>query len=149
MIRTIRYSDILDAPNASRLIEDYSAECSIPEIGETNPQRELYSAMEATGLMQDFGAFHDDLLVGFASILIYVLPHYGAKIATVESLFVDRSYRRFGYGSQLKATVRQFARERNCVVILYSAPVGSQLEKLLSLQSSCRRTNSVFCERLA
>src|SRR5207302_758034 len=87
-IRPISYTEILDA---AALLAEYSAECSIPEIGTPNPQREMYAKMESCGLMHSFGAFEGDDLVGFATILVCVLPHYGKKIATVESLFLAKA----------------------------------------------------------
>lgn len=147
-VKSVRYTDILDAENARALIDEYSVECSIPEIGPTNPRRDLYAAMESTGLMQTFGAYVDGKLAGFATVLIYTLPHYGRQIATVESIFLAAGHRESGLGRELMAAVEGFARQRDCAAILYSTPVGSRLEQLLSLRKSCRRTNAIFCKSL-
>lgn len=148
MILQISHSDILQAPNADELLREYSRECSIAEIGETDPQREMYAAMEKTGLMQNYGAFEDRTMVGFASILNYILPHYGKKIATVESLFVLPEYRKYGHGTAMIRAIETFSSNQGCVAILYTAPAKSQLEKLLSLNKSYRQTNSIFCKKL-
>lgn len=147
-VRLVSFADILDAENAPELIAEYSAECSIPEIGETNPQRDLYAVMERTGLAQSFGAYRDGQLAGFAIVLIYVLPHYGKQIATVESLFVASAHRNSEIGRELMAAIEGYAREKGCKVILYSAPAGSRLERLLFLKKPYRRTNAVFCRSL-
>jgi GNAT superfamily N-acetyltransferase len=145
VIRPISYVVILDNKD---LLREYGEECSIPEIGLIDPQPDLYASMEKSGLMQDFGAFHEERLVGFASVLTYIVPHYGRKIATVESIFVSRNYRKTGIGRELMRTVNLWAKGQACKVILYSAPAESQLEKLLSLDRAYRRTNAVFCREL-
>lgn len=146
-IRRISYSDILGAPNAEGLLNEYAAECSIPEIGLISPQAKMYEAMEASGLLHLFGAFLGEDLIGFATLLIYVLPHYGCKVAASESLFVAIKHRR-GIGMRLLETIESHAQEQGCAAILYSAPVDSQFETLLSLQDKYRRTNSAFCRSL-
>jgi len=147
-IRPLRYSAILGAETASALLAEYSAECSIPEIGQPNPQADLYEKMESSGLMHCLGAFEGSALVGFAAILFYIVPHYGKKIASVESLFVAQSHRSGGTGETLMQTIESEAKSNGCAVILYSAPTGSQLERVLSLRKDCRRTNSVFTRNL-
>jgi GNAT superfamily N-acetyltransferase len=144
-IRAVRYTAILDA---KELLSEYAKECSIPEIGEANPQRDLYERMEATGLMHTFGAFHMEQLIGFASVLLYVLPHYGRKVATMESLFVTRPKRTLGAGRKLMRVVEDFARREGCEVLMYSARAGTRLERLLLLLTTYKRTNSVFLRRL-
>lgn len=147
MIRPISCTEILREENAD-LLSEYAAECSIPEIGAIAPQAALYEAMERTGLMRTFGAYADGVLAGFATILIYVLPHYGRKIATVESIFVARGHRKATLGKDLMRTIEDCARGQGCAVMLYSTPTGSRLERLLSLLKGYRRTNAVFTRRL-
>ena len=147
-IRHIQYTDILTAGNSAELLDEYSCECSIPEIGHTCPQAQMYNRMETSGLMHCFGAFDGNLLIGFAAILIYVLPHYGVKVASVESLFVSKDHRPSGMGIALIKCIEQDAKSNGCTAILYSAPVSSQLEKVLSMRKQYRRTNAVFTRKL-
>jgi GNAT superfamily N-acetyltransferase len=147
-VRRISYAEILNAPNAKGLLADYAQECSIPEIGEANPQAKMYEAMEATGYFQSFGIFNCKELAGFASILVYVVPHYGRRIATVESIYVDSAQRGLSAGNALMNALEDYARERECVAILYNARAESRFEKLLSHLQPYQRTNSVFLRQL-
>lgn len=149
MIKPVLYSDILEAPNAAALLREYADECSLPEIGEPAPQAQMYKAMEATGLMQSFGAYAEDQLIGFATVLTYVLPHYGKSIASIESIFVAKEHRSSSTGRALMTVAEDYARSKQCKVMLYSAPTGSSLERLLNLMGRYRRTNSVFLRILA
>lgn len=143
-IRQISYVDILDSPQAATLLKEYSAECSIPEIGSPDPQRETYGRMEASGLMHSFGFFEGTLLVGFATILVFVLPHYGKKIANMESFFLAQSHRSGSAGMALMAELEARVKQMQCAVMLYNARADSRLERLLSLSPKYKRTNSVF-----
>lgn len=141
MIRAISFAEIL--PHTD-LLAEYDAECSIPAIGPINPQGQMYAQMEQSGLMVCFGAFEGDKMVGFASVLCSILPHYGVRMATMESLFVAHDYRRSGYGKQLMDTVKKFARLAECKGPFFSAKVGSQLERLLSMSKGYTKTHSIF-----
>lgn len=139
----IPYSDIKDHPE---LLAEYAEECGIAALGPPNPQWEIYAKIEAAGMLQAFAVYAGDVMVGFASVLCNILPHYGFKAATVESLFVSAQYRKYGAGAELMRFIEQFAGLAECKLIFYSAPAGGQLEALLVRRHT--RTNSVFCKAL-
>lgn len=128
------------------LLDQYAAECSIPTLGPPNPQWEIYYQMEAAGVFQLFAVYADGKMVGFAGVLSTILPHYGVKAATVESLYVLPEFRSKGAGASLLSAIEAHARQVGCKAILYSAPAGGQLEALLGKRHT--RTNSVFCKPL-
>lgn len=145
----VRSADVLSAPGGEDLFAAYAEECSIPAIGKPDPQPEIYQMMEEAGLLKCFGLYDGPQLVGFASVLISVLPHYGKQVATVESLFVDREYRSNFGSAKLVKTVEAFSAASGCIVILYIAPAGGVLETTLGGHEGYERTNSVYCRRLA
>ncbi len=147
-VKPISFREILQAPNGVALMAEYAAECSLQEIGKIRPQETLYEAMERSGAFQCFGVFAGDVLAGFGCVLVYVVPHYGRKIATVESLFVARAHRAWGAGSALMREIEAHARREGCVAVLYSAPAGGRLERLLKLSKSYRHSNTVFLRAL-
>ncbi len=140
-IRRVSYSEILGAPNAQELINEYAAECSIPDA---DPQRQIYAAMEQSGALQCIGAYIADELVGFVSILSGVMPHHGKRVATVESLFVLPSYRHSGAGNDLLSAAERYATEAECVAILYNTRINSRLEKVLLRRYECQPTHTVY-----
>jgi GNAT superfamily N-acetyltransferase len=145
---TIKPVSIASLLESAALIAEYSAECSISEIGDIAPQADLYERLEKNGALRCFGAFDGDKLIGFGNVLVYVLPHYGELIATVESLFIAKAYRNSSAGSLLMRTMEAHSKQANCVGILYSCPVGGQLERLLEVSKPYARTNAVFYRRL-
>jgi GNAT superfamily N-acetyltransferase len=130
------------------LIAEYSAECSIPAIGEINPQHETYAALENMGLLHSFMAFDDGRKIGFAMVVTPILPHYGKRVASTECLFIAKGSRKSGAGTKLKIAIKQYVKQVGCVGILYSAPAGGQFERLLEATRGCQRTNAVFYESL-
>jgi len=142
-IRPASYADILKELN---LLEAYARECAIPEIGKTNPQADTYAALEAAGAAQCFSVHEEGKIVGFASILTSVLPHYGKKVGVVESLFVHPDFRR--YSLDLLKIIEGYASAMGCGAILYSAPANSRFERFLNMRKDYRQTNTVFTKAL-
>ena len=130
------------------LLQEYAAECSIPEIGIPEPNARVYEAMEHAGVFQGFMAYQGESVVGFAGLLLPIMPHYSKRVATVESIFVTASARKSGIGKELMSAVEEFAKDAGCAAILWSAPTGGKLERLLSAHKRYRRTNSVFTASL-
>lgn len=148
-IRPISYAEILQAPNAQELINGYAAECSLPEIGECCPQSDTYQMLEESGVLQAFGVYSAfGWMIGFAVVLVSILPHYSKRVASLESIYVDPEHRDHSVGKSLMLTVEQFADDMDCEAVLYSAPVGTRFDRYLSLCSDYRHSNNVYCRRL-
>ena len=145
LIRPSTYAELIAQ---AELVKEYAAECSIPEIGEVQPNGEIYVAMECIGVVQVFAAFDNEQMIGFAAVLMPVMPHYSKRVATVESIFVTESQRKSGIGKDLMRTIEDYAKEKGCAAILYSAPTSGKLERMLTLSKRYRQTNTVFCRPL-
>jgi GNAT superfamily N-acetyltransferase len=149
MIKPISHRELSKSPEYPALVAEYAAECSIPEIGVPCPQDEMYAAMESAGGLRMFAIYEGANIVGFISLLMYVLPHYGQKVCTTESIFLAAAHRHMGMGAKMLNFIESFAKEQGCKVVLYTAPTGSRFARLLSLnRRRYRRTNSVFCRSL-
>ena len=147
-IRSIRAADVFADPRAASLLAEYAAECSIPVLGPINPQPAVYEALERGGFTAVFGVYDEGRMVGFATLLMAILPHYGVKTGTVESLFVAAEARDGGAGADLLKAIESHAKASGCTAILYSAPSGSQFERLLRARRDCTQTNTVFARPL-
>ena len=139
-IRRVSYSEILSAPNAQRLIAEYAAECSIPDA---EPQVAMYAAMEQAGALACFGAYADEELVGFISIVTSPMPHNGKRVATVESFFVRSLLRGCGAGNFLLDAAEEYATESGCLGILNTARIGSRLDNVLRRRAGYEATHTV------
>lgn len=149
-IRRVCHAEILGAPNARALIAEYAAECSILQIGEIHPQAEIYAMLERSGHMATFGVYTaSEELIGFATVLTTICPHYGRMLATVESLFVRIDHRPGGIGRALMDAIEQHAAQQDCTAVLYSARAHSRFSALLAASDEYIRTNEVYCRSVA
>ena len=140
-IKPVSYSEILDDPNSAELLHAYSKDCVMPDY---DPQRQMYAALENSGALHCFGAYLEDTLVGFASVITGVMPHNGKRMATIESLFALPSHRKYGIGDALLSAVEVLALKEGCVALLYTARVGSPLEVVLSRRPGCKESHTMF-----
>jgi GNAT superfamily N-acetyltransferase len=144
LIQLSTFAEILQHTD---LLAEYAEECSISAIGPINPQPHIYEALEKSGIMQCFGVF-DGEMIGFGNVLMTVLPHYGRKLATIESLFVSKAHRNSNAGIALMEAIETHVKAQGCEGILYSAPAGGKLERLLEGKKQYQRTNAVFFRSL-
>lgn len=148
-VRQCRSAEIFDDPECEALLGEYADECGNALMGRARPSRDHYAILENTGMAQCFAARHDGRLCGFAMLLSTVLPHYGIRSATVESLFVARAARHLGLGTELMEAIDSEAKRRGAETIFYTAPVNSRLDLLLTLRPvAYHLTNHVFTRRL-
>ncbi|MBS0323588.1 MAG: GNAT family N-acetyltransferase [Proteobacteria bacterium] len=148
-VRPCLYAELEGQPNFVELVAEYARESSIVELPEHKPHSEMYRAMEHVGVMQVLCAFQGDVVVGFAILLVTVLPHYSVPAATMESLFVGAAYRHSGAGFKLLRAAEEVARAKGAVGLLVSAPKGGQLAEVLTRMRSYRETNRVFFRGLS
>jgi len=148
-VRRCSVAEIYDNAASAELMAKYSSECANPLMGAIAARRESYEEFERLGVGRFYGVFEQSSLVGFACVLIAVVPHFGQLYATTESLFVERSARRRGAGRLLMDTVEQDSRERGCIGLFYTAPVRSRFARLLAmLPWRYTHTNDVYFTRL-
>lgn len=147
-IRLCTVAELEQSSAFSALLEQYAAECCIPELGKPHARLDIYRAMEAGG-MQVIGAFSDGELIGVATVISYGLPHYDARrIAVTESLFVRPDARAGGTGTKLLHFCEDYAREIGAIAFMVSAPAGERLSWVLP-KCGYRETNQVFLKALA
>jgi GNAT superfamily N-acetyltransferase len=147
-IRRVSHSEILGAHNAQELIDEYAAECSIPEIGPAEVQPEMYAVLEQLGMLAIFGLYQCEELIGFGTVLRTIAPNYGRNVATAQ-LFVSAAHREGVAGRALLAALEDHARQESCVAIIYSARPGSRFARVLEASDAYTCTNVVYCRSLA
>lgn len=148
-IRKVSYADILAAPNAKELFAEYEAECANPELVPINPQADLYAAMEASGGLQAFGVYDEDALIGFLTVLVWTVPHYGKKIGSNADIFLASGHRMNGTGARMIALAEEYAKSEGGACFQWTVPTGSRFARLLALNvSRYRRSNSIYLRAL-
>lgn len=146
-IHPIHVDDLEKDANMTDLLEAYAAESSLGVMPAFNPNWDLYRHLENSDCLYAAGAYVDDQMVGFSSMLITPNPHYSVNVATVESLFVLEEYRDHGLGLQLIYDLRRVAKQRGAAVLFASAPTHSQLAQVFH-SMGWQHTNEVFARGL-
>lgn len=139
--------DLVNAPNWTALLDEYSSESAIDGLGSQNMQGETYRKLEAAGLLKIIGAWVDGELAGFIGFLLSDLPHYGKKVGISESYFVASAHRKTGAGMMLLKEAETLAAELGAEGILLSAPHGGRLSKVMTAKGY-KQTNEVYFKPL-
>lgn len=143
-VRQCAADEIIGAPNLDELVAEYAAESSIEGMPPHSAQFAAYKSLEELGALAVFGAFAEDKLVGFVTVLSSVLPHYGATTSITESFFVAKIHRRTGAGLRLLRAAEDHARKIGSPGLLVSAPAGGALERVLAMSAEYKHSNTVF-----
>lgn len=143
-VRTCDVADVENATNVAELMAEYAREAMTEGLGPAAPQWWLYRKMEEAGLLHTIGAFINDVLVGFITVVVMQRPHYEALIASYESYFVVDSARQSGAGNELLKAAEELARAKGAVGLFVNAAVGSRLDAMLEAKRDYRKTHSVF-----
>lgn len=144
-IRQVPFRVVLDDLQADFLLAEYEIECSLPEMGGICPSLNAYEILERAG-MKTFAAYIGPEIAGFATVMVYEIPHYSRKAGNTESIFVAERHRSV-VGRQLVDFVKNYARSQGCATFLFSAPVGSQFDRMLAA-SKARHANNVYVVKL-
>lgn len=147
-IRRITVAEFFAAPNCDELLAEYAAESATEGLPHPLPHRDLYDAMERSGMFHLIGAYRDDELIGFLVLLISVNPHYSVVIGVTESYFVASTQRKSGAGLALLHEAEIVARGCGAVGCLVSAPSNGRLADVLP-RIGYRETNRVFFRDLS
>lgn len=131
-------------PAAAALLAEYADESALEGLPPPKPHEPTYLQLENNGSFHLIAALEDGELIGFATILVYMNPHYSVKLAVTESLFVLKHKRKTGAGSQLIKCCEEIATAAGAAGLLVSAPMVGSLSRLLEQRGSYKETNRVF-----
>lgn len=148
-LRHCSIAEIEAASNLAEVLAEYAAESHLPEIGAPDPQWATYRALEAAGVFHPIAAFEGKRLAGCIFAIIAPLPHYGIRVATVESFFVPKSDRDKNVGLRLLAFVEDWARSLGAAAIMLTAPTEGALARVMGAMPKYRHSNQVFVKALA
>lgn len=147
IIRKCTVAEIEAQPNFIELQEEYMDECALEDLPRPSPRMETYKNIEGTGALTVFGAFIDNKLIGYATLLAYVSRHYDLELPLTETIFVAKSLRKTGAGIKLIHQVENLAASLGFPALLIIAPLGGSLAEILPYLGY-KPTNMIFVKRL-
>lgn len=131
MIRKISIDELKSCAEFSELLQEYANECPPKDKKPYFYNEELYKTLESNGLLRVFGAFEDDKLIGFVTVLVTMLPKYTSLVASTESFFVSKPHRTTLAGVKLLYAAENEAIESGAFGMLVSTPHDGPLSKIL------------------
>ena len=146
-VRLTTVSEIESSSNFSQLLHEYSTELVVEGAPAFSAKMEVYYNLERIGSLQAIGAYLDDELVGFVTVLVSVFPHCGVLMAVTESLIVAKAYRKTGAGIKLIRAAEECAKGKGSPCLFISAPFGGNLAEVLP-HVGYVETNRVFFRKL-
>ncbi|CAB4124500.1 acetyltransferase domain containing protein [uncultured Caudovirales phage] len=146
-IRECSVTEFCASDNLDELFSEYAAESSIEGLPVYKVNFETYKVLDQAGVIKLACAYSGDVIVGFISVLVTVLPHYSETLATVESFFVAKQYRAGGAGLRLLRWAETLVQEAKLPGLLVSAPAASILSTILP-KLGYNNTNLVFFKKL-
>lgn len=147
-IRPYSIAELEQAPNVGELLAEYAAEGITEGLGPVVAQWWLYRKMEESGLLHTIGAFLDDTLVGFITMVVMQRPHYEALIASYESYFVAEHARKSGAGLALLCAAEELGKSLGAVGLFVNAAVGSRTDDFFAAKRDYRHTHNVYLKGL-
>ena len=130
-VRTSSVAEFEAAATFPALLDEYAEECRTDGLPPPKARMESYRHLEALGLLHAIGAFVDDELQGFISLIVPTLPHYGIMVGVSESFFVAKQHRPTMAGLKLLVQAEELAQSLGAPGLLVSAPVRGKLFKLM------------------
>lgn len=143
VVRRCSVKELESNTNFPALVTEYKEEAKIAELPDPDQTLSSYRLLDNMPIFACYGAFKDDLLIGFVAVLTPIIPHYGVALAVTESLFVQKQYRNTGAGLKLLREAELHAKRCYAPGLLVSAPAQGQLAKVLP-KMGFRETNKVF-----
>lgn len=131
VVRPCTILDIENAPNYAVLFQEYASELVVEGAPPFSVKWDVYHTLEDSGALQAIGAYLDNILVGFVTVLVSVFPHVGVLMAITESLFVSKEHRKSGAGLKLIRFAEKTASESGAPCLFISAPFGGDLAEVL------------------
>lgn len=142
MVERISVEELYSLPGFEDMIAEYATH-AIKKMPRPLYRKEDYLRLEAAGVLTVWCAMYGGLVVGFASCLISMIPHYGCGIAIAESLFVRESLRNAGFGIRLIRAVEDHGRQAGVPAVFFSCPIGSPYGAVLEHRNYSAETTTM------
>lgn len=146
-IKKCTFDEIINHPNFETLASEYENEAKSTFMPPVKLTVDLYRNMEKLGILDVFGVFDEETLIGFAFILFTIIPHYSLKFTISDSLFIAKTHRKTGAGLKLIKAIEEDAKIDISPGILISAPSSGPLAELLP-NIGYTEINRIFFKRM-
>jgi len=148
IVKKIVVKDIFDSSLFDNMKDEYEDESKVSTIGiSSNPQLNVYQALEKNGSLACIGAYDNDVLVGFMTVITSVVLHYSQLSTTIESQFILRKYRGGGTWKKMMNLAEEIAKDRGSFMLVMTSAIGTDFE-IVANRSGFNATNIMYTKNL-
>lgn len=144
--REISYIVESESPGFQETVAEYQAETQNPGIGIPEIQFDRYKELNATGSIKCVGAFEGGELVGLAHVTFARSQHYPFPIASIESFYLRKSFRKGMNGLKFLRAVKKMVKASGAPGLVFMAPPGSDYDKLCERLGMLHTHNAWWCK---
>lgn len=114
-----------------------------------SPNWELFEKYKELNMLIAYGAFYNDVLVGYIGLVVVPQPHYrGSFVAVSDTIFLHKDFRDGSAGIRLMNTARDKAKEVGAMEVHWAAKPDSQLDALLKRRKNTKIRDYIYREVL-
>lgn len=144
--REISYMVESESPGVQETVAEYLAETKNLGIGLPEIQFDRYKELNATGSIKCVGAFEAGELVGLAHVSFARSQHYPFPIASIESFYLRKAFRKGMNGLKLLRAVKKMVKAAGAPGLVFMAPPGSDYDKLCERLGMLHTHNAWWCK---
>jgi GNAT superfamily N-acetyltransferase len=148
MIKQVTVEQFFNSNGIDDMLNSYIQESRLESITSSNPQKEMYKALEENNILNVFGAYNKDKIIGFVSTFTSIIPKHGIQSTVIDSIFVEKLYRNSGYGYKLILKAKEVAKERDSKIFQASANIGGKLDNVFKNMKGMEATNVIYTSKL-
>jgi GNAT superfamily N-acetyltransferase len=132
MIKKVHPYLILEASNNKSLFDEYFKEGKTELLKDFEVNKNTYYTLSNHRLLDCYGIFNEDKLVGFIMASTTESPHYSKLVTTVLSFFIQKEHRKFGAAKELLKCIEKDAKKRGSTALIISSPYEATLGKFIT-----------------
>lgn len=144
--REISYRVESESPGFQETVAEYLAETQNPGIGSPEIQFDRYKELNAAGSLKCVGAFEAEELVGLAHVTFARSQHYPFPIASIESFYLRKAFRKGTNGLKFLNAVKKMVKASGAPGLVFMAPPGSGYDKLCEKLGMLHTHNAWWCK---
>ena len=145
-IHELSYQELEQCPGFLDVATEYQQETQNMAIGNPSVQFERYRELDKLGRIKCLGAFDGKTLVGLVGVMFACSQHYAFPIASMESFYLRKAYRKGTNGLRLINAVKDLVRREGAPGLVFMAPPGSTYNVLCKKLGMAHTHNAWWCK---
>ena len=145
-IRELPYQELEHTTGFDAVVNEYKDETSNSAIGSPSVQFERYRDLDRLGSLKCVGAFEEGVLVGLVGVLFAKSQHYDFPVASIESFYLRKAYRKGTNGLRLIRAVKGLVKREGAPGVIFMAPPETNYERVCRKLGMVHTHSAYWCK---